>query len=114
MNIAIDTVSQPLQYDTSTRTFTLYSEDFSLIGTHVYTLQAHLTSYITTATAIKAETSTITIIDPCLVPDDLYDPGSQMALAPYLYTAASPRVEFTMNPFVIFPPTCVVDYSCTL
>ena len=35
----------PMAYDATTQTFTIYSENFELIGTHSITLAAHLTQY---------------------------------------------------------------------
>ena len=56
MNIAANTGTVPMKYDTATRTYSFYSEDFSLIGFHIFTLEAHLTNYPVTATAVKAVT----------------------------------------------------------
>ena len=49
--------------------FTIYSEDFSLIGDKKITVQAYLASY----TSIKSDVQemTIEILDPCLKPFSL-------------------------------------------
>ena len=56
MNIAVDTGTEPMKYDTASRTYSFYSEDFGLIGAQTFTLEAHLTNYPVTATAVKAVT----------------------------------------------------------
>ena len=55
-----------MSYDEVARTFTIYSEDMSLIGLQTFTLEAHLTDYPVTRTAVQVESATLTIIDPCL------------------------------------------------
>ena len=37
-----------------------------------------------------------------------------MIVADYIYTGGSPKVIFTMNPFVPDPPVCTVTYSCSM
>ena len=59
MNNSIDLTTMPMTYDTATRTYSIYSEDFSLIGSHPFTIEGHLTEYPVTATAIQAVTSTL-------------------------------------------------------
>ena len=113
MGAAVGLVTAPMSFDTATRTYTFYSEDYGLIGIQPYTLEAHLTDYPVTATVAQAEASTITIIDPCLAPDSVVAPA-QMTVPAYLYTGAAPLVDFTMAAFDIFPPTCIPVYSCQL
>ena len=60
----------PMAYDTATRTFNVYSEDFGLLGTKSITVTAQLTTYKSTATTPEVST-TIEIIDPCLDPFNL-------------------------------------------
>ena len=74
MDNSIDTLSAPMKYDTATRTYSLYSEDFSLIGDQTFTLEAHLTDWPVIATLVKAETSIITIGNPCGDPDSVVSP----------------------------------------
>ena len=52
MNNVIDMTTNPMKYDTLTRTYTFYSEDFALIGSQPFTLEAHLTDYPVTKTAV--------------------------------------------------------------
>ena len=55
-----------MQYDTSTRLFSVYAEPFSLIGVHPFTVQAHLTDYaVIISDIVSAE---IDLIDPCIDP----------------------------------------------
>ena len=49
-NQVLDETSLPMSYDDASRSFTFYSEDFSLIGSHVFTIEAFLTSHPTMAT----------------------------------------------------------------
>ena len=97
-----------MSYDQATRTYSFYSEDDGLVGDHPFTLAAHLTDYPVTAAPAKA--ATITVVDPCLDPDILKVTG-QPAIPDYLYTA-SPIIDFVLNPFEVFPPSCPVAYSC--
>ena len=32
----------------------------------------------------------------------------------YLYTAQAPKMQFTLIPFIVEPPVCTFQYSCTL
>ena len=54
----------PVAYDSSINTFTIYSEDFALIGTHTITVSAKLTNYPVIVTFEPLSTQ-IQIIDPC-------------------------------------------------
>ena len=71
----IDTTSAHMQYDTATRAYIFYSEDMSLIGLWYYTLEAHLTDYPVTRTAVEAVKSTMDIIDPCIDPFEFTMPA---------------------------------------
>lgn len=106
----IDTLSSPMVYDTTSRTYSIYSEEFGLIGSHTFTLEGFLTDYPVTATATQALTSTIVIVDPCIDPD-LLEATTQAPIDDYYYTV-SPIIDFVLNPFNVFPPTCTVTYSC--
>ena len=67
----IDTTTKPpMAYDTATRTFTIYSEDFDLLGMRSIAVEAYLTGYAITTTAAPV-TTTIEIINPCLDPFSL-------------------------------------------
>ena len=114
MNIAVNTGTVPMKYDTAIRTYSIYSEDFSLIGSHTFTLEAHLTNYPVTATPVKAVTANLEIGDPCGDPDSVVAPTPQATVPPYSYTGATPKIEFTLDPMVVTPPACDVIYSCSL
>ena len=60
-----------MAYDTATRMFTIYSEDFSLLGDRTITVKAFLTEYIVTFYYAPKETTTIEILNPCLDPFSL-------------------------------------------
>ena len=95
MNDPIDTTTAPLEHDTDTRTYTIYSEDYpNLIGIHPYSLEAHLTDYPVTRTPAQAVTSTIEIIDPCIDPFTLTMPATQTTPPDYYYTYDDPILEF--------------------
>ena len=56
---AIDTTtksSKGMAYDTSSLTFTIYSEDFTLLGDRTFTVSAYLTKY-PTMTTLKPDSS---------------------------------------------------------
>ena len=74
----------PVKYDGSTRTHNVYSEDETLKGIKPYTVQASLTDYPTTVSAVK--TANIEFKDPCPAPEDL-TVTSQTNPVDYYYTA---------------------------
>ena len=71
MNNVIGILTDPMKYDTLTRTYTFYSEDFDLIGSQIFTLGAHLTDYPVTKTAAQVKSAYLTIGDPCPDPDSV-------------------------------------------
>lgn len=71
MNIVIDMTTDPMKYDTLTRTYTFYSEDFGLIGSQPFTLETQLTDYPVTKTVAQVESALLTIGDPCPDPDSV-------------------------------------------
>ena len=46
----ITSSSSPMSHDNASRAFSFYSEDFGLIGSHTFTIEAFLTDYTTVAT----------------------------------------------------------------
>ena len=55
----------------------------------------------------------ITINSPCPEPDSVEASGPKVVqLAPYNYTGATNRIEFTPESFVVEPSICTVHYSC--
>ena len=71
MNSVTDLSTDPMNYDSLTRTYTFYSEDFGLIGSQPFTLEAHLTDYPVTKTVAQVESALLTIGDPCPDPDSV-------------------------------------------
>ena len=70
--VAIDPITKPpMSYDTLSKRFSIYSEDFSLLGDRTITVRAFLTEYPVTETAFPNQSTTIEIIDPCLDPFSL-------------------------------------------
>ena len=51
--------------------------------------------------------------DPCPDPESVVM-TIQTNPAAYLYTAQSPKMQFTMTPFVVSPPICSFTYSCSV
>ena len=45
MGNIVDADSSPMKYDTSSRQFTFFSDDVNLVGTHDFSITAHLSSY---------------------------------------------------------------------
>ena len=44
-DVMVDPMTDPVGYDSDTRTHTVYSEDFALLGLRVYTVRASLAEY---------------------------------------------------------------------
>ena len=100
-----------MSYDGAFRSFAFYSEDYDLIGKRLFFLQAFLTDYPTTVSAV--EEAFIEILNPCINPN-LVLGTPQMTLQPYLYSGDSEKVQFTLSPFKVDPPTCNITYSCEI
>ena len=101
-----------MSYDGATNTFSIYSEDYALLGVREITVEAHLTDYSSIMTAVPLTTQ-ITVIDPCLDPFTFLAP-LQSAPAPYYYTAGSPELVFETVSFDITPTHCgaYTTYAC--
>lgn len=112
MNVDLTTESLPLSYDTETRTFTMRSEDFNLIGKREFSIQAYLTEYPSMRTTEKAEKAYLTILNPCLAPTSVSASQQASLRIEYSYIGASPAVEFQINPFAVEPPICDLLYAC--
>ena len=54
MSQAIDSVAQPMSYDPASHSFAFYSEDYNLIGSQEFTIQAFLTNFPTVVTAVES------------------------------------------------------------
>ena len=58
-----------MAYESATKTFTFYSEDFNMLGDNKILISAHLTDYPSmTSSSLGAETPYITVKNPCLDP----------------------------------------------
>ena len=68
-NLAVDSTTKPLTYESASRAFYYYSEDHDLIGPHTFTVQAHLTNYPVIATPEKAKSGILNVGDPCPEPN---------------------------------------------
>ena len=63
-----DPLNKPVAYDRATRTHTVYSEEFGLLGPRTYTLSAFMTDY-PNITSLPDSEATILFVDPCLDPE---------------------------------------------
>ena len=63
INPIFDPLSEAVGYNPTTLTHTVYSEDFGLIGTRSYTMQAYLLQYTQVVSLVS--TAQIEFIDPC-------------------------------------------------
>ena len=63
INPIFDPLSEAVGYNPTTLTHTVYSEDFGLIGTRPYTMQAYLLQYTQVVSLVS--TAQIEFIDPC-------------------------------------------------
>ena len=103
--------SRNVVYNSNTRTFGIYSENFALIGTKTVTVFAYFTDY-PQITAGPTST-TMTIVNPCLTPVSV-TATAQVNPSAYSYTGASPKLQFVATPFSVNPSVCPVTYSCSM
>ena len=52
-------------------------------------------------------------MDPCPSPESV-NSVPQTNPADYLYTGQSPKMQFTLTPFIVEPPVCTFAYSCVM
>ena len=107
-----DPINDPVAYDQASRTHTIYSEDFGLIGTRLYTVYAFMTEQPHITSLPDAE-AYITIVDPCLDPESV-TATAQTDPQVYDYTGINPTAQFYLNPFIVEPPVCSFTYSCNV
>ena len=74
-----------MKYDTSTRTFDVYSEDLSLVGLRSIEVQAFFKDYVTVTSSAPNLVEEIQIFDLCDRPESLADPGQDQTRT-YSYT----------------------------
>ena len=110
----IGETTAPMTYDEGTNTFTIYSEDYSLLGLQDITVEAHLTDYVHIVTPAPLFEQ-ILIIDPC-VDYFTFSVPTQTAPDPYYYTGDAPELIFETVPFVTSPSHCAANniYACTI
>ena len=106
-----DKLQDAVGYDPALLTFSVYSENFDLIGQQDLTVQAYLMEYTQIVSLIS--TVQIEFIDPCPDPESVTS-VIQANPADYLYTFKAPKMQLTLSPFVVEPPICTFQYSCTM
>ena len=114
MSVAITSASTPVSYSASTLTHTVYSEDITLKGTsQLYTVKAAFVNYPTITSSAPDAKAYIQFLDPCPTPESVVS-SLQTNPVSYYYTAQTPKMEFTLTPFVVYPPICPFTYSCVV
>lgn len=108
----IDNFSNPMQYDSATRMFNIFSIVEDLIGSWEITLSASLEDYPSIASSEPDVSTTIEIIDQCASLNYI-EASEQVNPDVYYYTGSNPALTFTTNPYTISPPECgPVMYTC--
>ena len=114
MSVAINEFSTPLGYFAANRTHDLYSEDLALKGTtQSYTVKAAFVQYPQITSSAPDAKAFIEFQDPCPDPESVMM-TLQTSPAAYYYTAQTPKMQFTMTPFVVSPPICSFTYTCSV
>ena len=101
--------SSPMGYDSVTRTFEIYSEDFDLIGPRTIEVRGFLKDYPSMRAELPNLTTSIEILDPCPTPTSISDPG-QLTEVTYDYSVQGLR--FKLNDLVVDPYICPASYEC--
>lgn len=101
--------SQPMSYDTLTRTFEIYSEDDALIGFKSIEVQGFFVDHPLMTSEEPKEATQIEITNACNSPASLTAP-SQPAPKLYYYTEGGATVY--INSLVVYPPVCEITYEC--
>ena len=111
-DVMVDPMTDPVGYDSDTRTHTVYSEDFALLGLRAYTVRASLAEYPSVTTSDPDSEAIIEFLDPCPDPEEVTAvPQTSPAAYPYL-RADRPRAEFFLDPYFVEPHVCDFVYSC--
>ena len=100
----------PVGYDPVALEHSVYSENFNLIGVRPYTVTAVFSEYLTIKSTASAQ---IEFLNPCPIPESV-NSVTQTNPVDYLYTAQSPKMQFTLTPFLVEPPVCTFTYSCVM
>ena len=103
-----------MAYDAGLSAFSIFSEDYSLLGLRGIALSAFLTNYQTAATTVTLY-SDILVIDPC-IDSFVFTVPVQPVPVPYFYTLNSPKLIFETVEFVTDPAICAANttYSCEI
>lgn len=104
MGEEISATSEPMSYDAATRTFTFFSDDWAMIGDREFAVKAH---YAKTHQSVNDPPASafLEIFEPCYL-----TAPEQMSMPPYFYSGE--LTQFFMNPFIIEPPLCDLEYTC--
>jgi len=114
MSVAINENSTPLGYFAANLTHDLYTEDLALQGTtQSYTVKASFADYSQITSSAPDAKADILFKDPCPDPESVVM-TLQTSPVDYYYTAQTPKMQFTLTPFVVSPPICSFTYSCSV
>ena len=108
MGSTVDTDSSPMKYDTSSRQFTFFSDDVNLVGTHDFSITAHLSSYpaMKTNRPVTAQlevTNAVSCDSPVSV--------TASTLVPQEYIVAADAKAYQISPYTTDPPDCPITYT---
>ena len=108
MGSPVDANSSPMKYEASSRQFTFFSEDVSLVGTHNFSITAHLSSYpsIQTDSPVTAQLEVKNVV-LCDSPVSV----TASTLIPQEYIVAADAKTYQISPFTTDPPDCPVTYT---
>ena len=98
----------PVRYNGDTRTFEVYSEDYSLIGTNEVTVRPYLEDYPDHVG--PAEAAELIFLDPCAAPDKITAPAAPEF--PFLDNYSAAGVRVSPAAFSTEPSVCKVAYEC--
>ena len=98
-----------MRYDASTRTFEIYSEDNALLGMRQIEVRGYFRDYPSIKSDLPNLTTTIEILDPCLKPASITDPGQ---ISERTYNYSKQGLNFKLNDLVVDPNICPVTYEC--
>lgn len=104
--------SDPVAYNSDTRTHTIEATNMDLLGFQPYTVMAYLVDYPSMQSAGPDATALIEFIDPCSNPVSV-TATPQSGTKTYDYSRASaPPFTFKLRPFAVEPSACFFKYSC--
>lgn len=102
--------SAPLSYDTLTRQFEIYSEDWNLIGFHSIEVEGYFVDHPAMTTVAPKLATTIEIEHPCLRPAKI---SAKDSLTPHSYFYEEGGIDFfAEDNFTVDPPVCNITFEC--